>query len=128
MALLRWSLLVVWAAVVLALTTMPDGVLPVRALTRLIGGTELATVAGHAGLFALLTLLLWLALRGWFGEHQASLLALVGALLAGTATELFQWFVDGRNATLTDLLANWLGAFVTVFISNQVMLLRRPLR
>ncbi|HLV36583.1 MAG TPA: hypothetical protein VKY59_15780 [Spirillospora sp.] len=30
------------------------------------------------------------------------------------------------NATLTDL-ANGLGAFVTVFISNQVMLLRRPL-
>jgi VanZ family protein len=44
------------------------------------------------------------------------LLAMMAALLLGTTTELFQWFVTDRTASLSDLLANWLGVFISGFM------------
>ncbi len=113
---LRWATLLVWGVMVLLLTTLPGYVPPVSVLSSWFGGTELTGVVGHLGLFALLTGLLWLALRQWFNARWSLVLAMAAALLLGTTTELFQWFVAGRYASLSDLLANWLGVFISGFL------------
>ena len=113
---LRWAGMLVWGLFVLLLTTLPGYVPPVNVLSSLFGGTELTGVIGHLGLFSLLTALAWLALCQWFAMRQALLVAMMLALLLGTTTELFQWFVADRFSTLSDLLANWLGVFVSAFL------------
>jgi len=125
--LLRWLSMAAWGALVLLLTTLPGNALPVKTLTWLMGGTEFSGVIGHLTLFLLLTTLVWVALRQWFRSRTALLLALMFALLLGTSTELFQWFVAGRTSSLADLLTNWLGAFIAGFAVDHLVLLRhRP--
>ena len=113
---LHWLMFAVWGVFVLLLTTLPGHVPLVRVLADAIGGTEISGVVGHIALFALLTLFSWRALATWFRWRQAILMAVVAGLLLGTTTELFQWFVRSRAATITDLLANWLGVFAMAFV------------
>lgn len=124
-ALVRWLSMGLWGLIVLALTTLPGESPLVQTLTWMIGGTEFSSVMGHTALFLLLTVLLYLALRQWVSPRRALLVAVLFALMFGTTTELFQWFVVGRDSTLTDLLANWLGAFVAGFMIDHLVLLRR---
>ncbi len=112
---LHWLAMAVWGVFVLLLTTLPGNVPLVKELADAIGGTETSSVMGHCSLFAILTLLSWRALAGWFNWRHALLMAMAAALLLGTTTELFQWFVSSRTSTLMDLLANWLGVFVSAF-------------
>ena len=112
----------VWGLFVLLLTTLPGNTPLVSFLTNFIGGTEESGMVGHLGLFAILTLMSWRALTNWFAAHHALLMAMAAALLLGTTTEFFQWFVTGRSSTLYDLFANWLGVFATGFAASYFML------
>jgi VanZ family protein len=115
----------VWGLFVLLLTTLPGKIPLVSVLTEFIGGTEESALLGHVGLFAMLTLLTWRALINWFAAHHALFIAVVGALLLGTGTEFFQWFVSDRTSTLYDLFANWLGVFAVGFAISYAMLIVR---
>jgi hypothetical protein len=112
----RWLGMAAWGLFVLLLTTLPGNVPLVKVLAEFIGGTDSSAMVGHVSLFAILTLLTWRALTQWFDARYAVLMAIVAALLIGTSTEVFQWFVSERNATLADLFSNWLGAFMIGFV------------
>jgi hypothetical protein len=111
----RWLGMAVWGLFVLLLTMLPGQVPLVKVLSDMIGGTESAGMVGHLGLFAILTLLTCRALMQWFSPRYAVPVAMMGALLLGTTTEFFQWFVLDRHSTIGDLFANWLGVFVIGF-------------
>jgi hypothetical protein len=113
---LRLTLLLIWGVFALILTTQSDRVPLVHLMTSTIGSTDLGATVGHAGLFAALTGIAYVAFALRLPGRRALMLAMALALLAGTGTELFQMFVADRAASLSDLLANWLGVFVTGFI------------
>lgn len=119
-----WLAMAAWGTLVLLLTTLPGDTRLIRTLSGLLGGTELSGAVGHMGLFLLLTALVWVALRQWLRARTALLVTMAFALLLGMSTELFQWFVAGRDASLADLLANWLGVFVAGFAVDHLALLR----
>lgn len=112
---LFWIIALVWGGFVLLLTLLPGYTPLVSKLMTAIGGTETAQAFGHIGLFSSLTLVLWSALRTWLASHMALLGAMGTALLIGTTTELTQWYIPYRGATLVDLFANWLGTFMVGF-------------
>jgi hypothetical protein len=104
-----------WAALAVFVTTQPGSTPLVQFLNRTLAQSSLGGAIGHGGLFAMLTGISYLGWRGWCSRPLALGLAMLGALLAGTGTEFYQFMVDGRNATLIDLLANWLGVFMVGF-------------
>jgi VanZ family protein len=112
---IRALMLVVWGVLALALTMLPNTVPFVGRVSRLIGSTPFGGAVGHAGLFGMLTLMLYLALRIRFSSVWALLLAVVAALLVSTGTEIYQVVLADRDASLVDMLANWLGVFVVGF-------------
>jgi VanZ family protein len=73
----------------------------------------------HVPAYALLSYLMWRGLRGpgphgkaaTFAQRHAALLAAVLATAYGVSDEVHQVFVAGRTASVTDALANALGAF-----------------
>lgn len=114
----RWLLLTICAVIVVALTTMPRNTIVVRAVEIVLNHSEVGETAGHAALFALLTAVIYLALRHRFAFALAFGIALTIGLTAGLITEMSQASTPGRTASLSDLLANWLGVFVvTTLIS-----------
>lgn len=62
----------------------------------------------HVPAYAGLSYLMW---RGLRGQRRAALLAAVLATAYGVTDEIHQMFVPGRTASVTDALANALGAF-----------------
>ena len=62
----------------------------------------------HVPAYAGLSFVLWKGLRG---RRHAALLAAVIATVYGALDEVHQMFVVGRTASVTDALANTLGAF-----------------
>lgn len=105
-----------WGLFVLLLTTLPGTTPLVHDLSAWIGDSEDSGMVGHMGLFAILTLLTWRVLARQFDARRAILLAMILALLLGTTTEFLQWFVFARNASFSDLVANWFGVFIVGFI------------
>ncbi len=63
----------------------------------------------HVPAYAGLSYLLWRGLRG--PRRRAALLAAALATAYGVTDEIHQMFVVGRTASVTDALANALGAF-----------------
>lgn len=63
----------------------------------------------HVPAYAGLSFVLWRGLRG--PRRRAALLAAVLATAYGVTDEVHQMFVTGRTASVTDALANALGAF-----------------
>jgi VanZ family protein len=124
-AFLPWLMMALWGLLVMLLTTLPGETPLVQTLTQLIGGTEFSSVMGHMMLFLLLTVLLYMALQQWVAARYAVLVAMLFVLMLGTTTEFFQWFVTGRDSTIADLIANWLGVFVAGFLIDHLLLLRR---
>ncbi len=108
-------LALIWVGLALLLT-MQSAQTPLVHLMRLtIARTELGATIGHAGLFGVVMLLVYFGLRTVLSRRLALLLALAITLLLGTGTEFYQIVLSSRDASLTDLLANWLGAFVIGF-------------
>lgn len=112
----------VWAGIAVYLTTQPGYNPLVQWFNRTIARTLVGGTLGHLVLFASVTLIGYIGLRGWCSRPLALGLAMLGALTAGTGTEVYQLLVDGRQATLTDLLANWLGVFMVGFVLVSGML------
>jgi VanZ family protein len=103
--------------VVAALTTLPAGV-PIisffKHLTVINGHPNANDALGHAGLYGTVTAAAYWALRGRIGFTRAFWIALVVALCMGLTTELLQHFSPGRDAQLSDLLGDWLGAMTVI--------------
>jgi glycopeptide antibiotics resistance protein len=118
----RWLLVLLSAGVVVALTTTPRRVGVMRFIETTVGGSQALETIGHGALFALLTLVSYVALRRRLRFRLAFAAALLLGLLLGTITELSQQFTPGRTASLSDLLANWLGAFV---VATAISFMRR---
>jgi VanZ family protein len=117
---IRALMLVVWGALALALTMLPNTVPFVGRVSRVIGGTSIGSAVGHAGLFGMLMLMLYLALRIRLSSVWSLLLAVIGTLLVSTGTEIFQVVLADRDASLVDMLANWLGIFAMGFFVSVV--------
>ncbi len=73
----------------------------------------------HVPAYAGLSFVIW---RGLRGQRHAALLAAALATAYGVTDEIHQMFVTGRTASVTDALANALGAFA---VAGWVAL-RRP--
>lgn len=73
----------------------------------------------HVPAYAGLSFLMW---RGLRGRRHAALLAAALATAYGVTDEIHQMFVVGRTPSVTDALANALGAFAVAGI----VLLRAP--
>jgi VanZ family protein len=93
-----------------------------------LGSTTLTATLGHGALFAILTAVSYMALTGFLPRLYALLAAITLALTAGTLTELSQILLVDRDASLSDLLANWLGVFVVAFSIAFVRLYRATVR
>lgn len=112
----RWLVMLAWGMFALILTTQSDRVPLVRLVSRTIGSTELGATIGHAALFGMLTLLLYLALAMRFRLTLALFGAMAVTLMIGASTEIFQRLVVSRTSSTADLLANWLGVFAVGFM------------
>ncbi|MEP7293921.1 MAG: VanZ family protein [Chloroflexota bacterium] len=115
--MIRFSLtgvaLLVCLAVVVALTTLPLSVNIIRVIRQIVviqGHPNANDALGHAFLYGTLMAVGYWALRRGLRFTPAFCGALATALLLGALTELSQQFTPGRTMTLSDLLANWLGA------------------
>lgn len=112
---LRAVVLVVWAVFAVILTTQTDRVPVVHLMIATIGSTDIGDAIGHAGLFGTLAFVCYAAFASRLPRRRALPMAMLLALAAGTATELYQLDVTGRSSSLSDLLANYLGIFVVGF-------------
>jgi VanZ family protein len=105
---LRWALL--WALFILVLCLIPGGDLPQWKWADLLSVDKLV----HAGVFALLLVLLIRGLRGRYGavpvRSRIMLFAILICIAYGGALEIMQGtlLVD-RSADLLDFLANTMG-------------------
>lgn len=113
---LRSLTMLVWGIFALVLTTQSDRFPLVQLMAQTIASTELGDTIGHAGLFAVLTGILYFGLAQWLRRPNALAAAMLVTLVAGTGTEFYQSVVQGRHTTPTDLMANWLGVLVVGFV------------
>ena len=108
-AILRWTLVLGWMAVIFLLSAQPGmpGLLP-GPLQRL------ATTSAHVGEYAVLSsLLLHAAVPNAVRPRILVLFALwAAATLYGMSDEFHQSFVPGRDANLVDVLADAAGGFL----------------
>jgi hypothetical protein len=104
-----------WGLFALILTTQTDQVPIVNLVVSTVGSSEFGATIGHAGLFGILALLGYLALAAFIQQRTALLITLTIVLLFATGTEIYQTIVSGRDTSLSDLLANWLGVFMVSF-------------
>lgn len=113
----RWRLviLLVWGVFAIYLTTQSAGNPLIDFMASTIGSTEAGDLLGHAGLFAVLTLVGYLALSLRLNQRKAILIAMLVTLAIGTLTEAAQGSAIGRTVSSADLMANWLGTFVVGF-------------
>lgn len=113
----RWRLLVlvIWGVFAIYLTTQSAGNPLIDFMASTIGSTEAGDLIGHAGLFAVLTAVGYLALSLKLKPRQAIVIAMVVTLAIGIITEIAQGNAIGRTVSAADLLANWLGTFVVGF-------------
>ena len=107
-----WLLVVVWMAVIFALSSQselpsPAGLSP-----------DDRSVIGHLGVYGVLAVFLWMALpRGWSASLRIAI-AFAGAVLFGVTDEWHQSFVLGRESTLSDLALDAIGAAVALAVAQ----------
>ena len=100
-----WTFAAAWAGLIFWLSNSPDARGGASLLALLPYGDKLA----HGTAFGVLGALLYLA-SGRVG------VALVLAVLYGASDELHQSFVPGRSVDALDLLADTLGAALSIFL------------
>ena len=121
---LRLLVLLVWGIFAIILTTQSDRLPLVHLMTSTIGSTELGDALGHAGLFGVLTFVVYMAFAIRFKQEWALLLAMGIVLALGGLTELSQFGVLHRAPSVSDLLANSLGVFIVGFTMSYLYILR----
>jgi VanZ family protein len=99
-----WLLVVVWMAVIFALSSQSQ--LPTPAGLS----DDVRSVIGHLCVYGVLAGLLWMALpRGWPASRRIAV-AFAGAMLFGVTDEWHQSFVPNRESTVSDLIVDAIGA------------------
>ena len=100
--------MVAWAALIFALSSVPD-------LGTGLGGWDLLLrKIAHAGEYAVLALLLVRAT-----EHRA--VALVVTILYAVTDEVHQTFVPGRHGSPVDVAIDSLGAVIGVLVAPRIL-------
>lgn len=119
----RWAYAaLVWAALIVAF-----GLVPLQAALDATAGPEhegQTTVAGHFVEYGVLAALLVLAFGGWARRRRSYPLAFVLAALLGLAIEGIQGPLPWRDAQVTDVLVNTLGAACGLALAAVVAVLR----
>ncbi len=121
---LRLLVLLAWGILAIILTTQSDRLPLVHLMTSTIGSTELGDAFGHAGLFGVLTFVVYMVLAIRLKREWALPLAMGIVLALGGLTELSQFGVLHRAPSVSDLLANSLGVFVVGFTMSYLSILR----
>ncbi|MCK6460678.1 MAG: VanZ family protein [Planctomycetes bacterium] len=110
-----WMLALLYMAGLFALSSVPDD--PGKPGIGTYFPRPSIQNALHVPAYALLSYLMWRGLRGpkgraaTFAGRNAAVLAAVLATAYGVTDEVHQMFVVGRTASVTDALANAVGAF-----------------
>ena len=114
---------VVWTAVIVVF-----GVLPTQGVVHVIaeGRDDLLTSAGHFASYAVLALVLAVALDDWRLSRRAVLGAAALAVALGVAIELVQAPLPYRDCQLGDALVNAAGAALGLAVFSAVARARRP--
>ena len=104
---LAWLPAVSWAGVIFFVSAQPR-----ETFVRLGLSGTLLSIAGHLITYAVLMVLLVVALRigGRLSAHQSCVVAFLSVALYGLSDEYHQSFVPGRTATLWDWLVDLFGA------------------
>jgi len=100
----RWGLLAGYMACIFVLSSIPGHTLP---------GVQISDKLIHAGEYGLLGVCMCRALSGQMTAWPRTRIALLSALIAtlyGATDEFHQLFVPQRSASLSDLVADGLGA------------------
>ena len=113
----RWAAPVAWAAVILALTSLPGAQVP---------EVELAYVDKlmHFALYGVLGVLTARAARPGARAWRPVAASVAGIALVGALDEWHQRLVPGRSADAADWLADVAGATVGVLAAARVLALR----
>ena len=112
-----WALVLLYAAVIFALSSMSNPPQPVRPSDGF--GREVLTSAEHIIEYAILGILLLAGFRSLEKTRDhATTLAFLAAVLYGATDELHQYFIPHRFCDLKDLLADALGALLGVVIAK----------
>jgi VanZ family protein len=101
-----WKLALGWALVIFGLSSIPGAAFPP---SQLFSYDKLL----HAGVYAVLGALCFLALSRSGSAKTGALVAIAGVMttLYGCTDEIHQLFVAGRSADLRDVLADAVGGF-----------------
>ena len=114
---LPWVAVLLWAAVIFAISARPGSTLP--------GGYS---VQGHLGEYFILGALLFWALRGRRSESNAVAVALILASLYGITDEIHQHFVVLRTPDVADWALDTVGATLGALTACAVVRLRSSRR
>jgi VanZ family protein len=120
---LRWAAVLAWMGVIFFLSAQPR--LP-DVLPSLFD--EAQDVVGHFAAYAILTVLVYEALKG-IGSPRTTLLTLLIVLLYALSDEFHQSFVPGRHPDPLDIVTDLVGAIVVLLVLNlrRSRRARRPL-
>lgn len=77
---------------------------------------DIAAVVGHLVAYAILAALIRLAISGASHDRRADIIAIALATLYGVSDELHQSFVAGRDASIADLVIDFVGGAIGVAI------------
>lgn len=108
---LAWLPVVAWAFVIMLLSAQPS----MRFLPD-DGEDFIVRKIGHAGVFGILSLLVWRGLAATTQMRWPWLAAVVITAVYAVSDEIHQGFVVGRYATVTDVLIDTTGAVVAVLV------------
>lgn len=112
----RWLPLLAWMALIFYFSHQPKGSLPSYGVWDL-----LIKKGAHMAAYAALALL---ARRAGLGRGPAAVLA----VLYAASDEFHQTFIPGRNGTVADVLIDWVGVALGLFLYPQLARSRlRPL-
>ncbi|MEE8329186.1 MAG: VanZ family protein [Thermodesulfovibrionia bacterium] len=79
----------------------------------------------HAGIYAVLAFLIFLSLNASGDRKYVFLLSIVIATIYGVTDEFHQLYVPGRETSIGDIIADFIGAFSGSYLAR-VASLRRP--
>ncbi len=117
-----WLPVVVWAAVIFALSATPN--------LRVAQADDLDFIlrkAGHMAAFGILAVLLWRAL-GWSGVHRTIAWSLLVTIAYAASDEFHQSFTAGRHASPVDVGIDSAGAAIALVAVVVWLHRRRRLR